>query len=191
MNAGIPALFRTYETVDPAHTDCTIWQAARATSATPGFFSPMTIGNGQAYVDGGLGCNNPTKLVLSEAANLYRDRNIACVISIGSGHPSTIHASTNDAVLESFRQIAWDCEAVHEELSQRLDLKDRLYYRFSVAQGMHLAGEYEIGTSVEAEAHTSAYVTSHDVRERLSETAKVLLERKGRVPVRHLGQFAS
>lgn len=38
--------------------DWAIWQAARATSAVPSFFAPMEV-NGQKFVDGGLGFNNP------------------------------------------------------------------------------------------------------------------------------------
>lgn len=182
-------LFTTYDSVVPAPSNCTIWQAARATSATPGLFHPITIGNAQSYIDGGLGCNNPTKFVLSEAATLYPGRAVACVISIGAGHPATIRFSGSNNILNTLKNIAGDCEATHEELSQRFQQYDRLYYRFSVEQGMQTTKEHAPGTSAEAEAHTTLYLTSHAVQRRLAEMAKVLLERQGQVPVEHLSEL--
>ena len=35
-----------------------IWEAARATSAAPTYFKPITVGN-YTLLDGGLGANNP------------------------------------------------------------------------------------------------------------------------------------
>jgi patatin-like phospholipase/acyl hydrolase len=39
-----PFIFRTYSTEEFAADDCTIWQAARATSAAKHFFDPVTFG---------------------------------------------------------------------------------------------------------------------------------------------------
>ncbi|KAJ7106876.1 acyl transferase/acyl hydrolase/lysophospholipase, partial [Mycena crocata] len=66
MNAHIPVLFRSYDSPQEPAIDCAIWEAARATSATPQLFKPIEIWNGvrkQRYVDGGIGNNNPTSLV--------------------------------------------------------------------------------------------------------------------------------
>ncbi|KAJ7447402.1 hypothetical protein FB451DRAFT_1375609 [Mycena latifolia] len=74
MNAVIPELFRSYNTPDEPANDCMIWEAARATSATPGLFKPMEIGSRrikQRYIGGSLGHNNPTTLVLAEAERMY------------------------------------------------------------------------------------------------------------------------
>jgi len=38
--------------------DVKIWQAARATSAAPSYFKPITVGK-YTLLDGGLGANNP------------------------------------------------------------------------------------------------------------------------------------
>ncbi|KAJ6483640.1 acyl transferase/acyl hydrolase/lysophospholipase [Mycena vulgaris] len=55
MNAGQPQLFRSYDTSEEPVIECMIWEAARATSATPGLFKPMEIGRPglkQRYIDG-------------------------------------------------------------------------------------------------------------------------------------------
>ena len=72
MNANIPVLFRTYQSRE-IHPDCKIWEAARATSATPTLFKRIEIG-GQPFIDGGLGHNNPSRLLLDEAKGLFGSR---------------------------------------------------------------------------------------------------------------------
>jgi len=48
---GPPFKFRTYSTEEFAANNCTIWQAARATSAATTFFDPVTIGKpGITYI---------------------------------------------------------------------------------------------------------------------------------------------
>jgi Patatin-like phospholipase len=64
-----PTLFRSYSVEGERDTKCTIWQAARATTAAPTFFKPMIIENPQppiVYIDGGMGNNNPALLTLRE-----------------------------------------------------------------------------------------------------------------------------
>jgi len=87
-----PTIFRSYQAEGVAKSKCTIWEAARATSAAPSFFKPITIKNPPplvTYVDGGLGYNNPAKLALIEARRIWADEDV-CLVSIGTGHPSAI-----------------------------------------------------------------------------------------------------
>ena len=86
---NIPVLLRTYNSPEEEPVYCTIWEAARATSAAPTFFKRMVIGTTE-YIDGGMGANNPTDLLLQEAKSLFPDGKIACVLSIGTGKPDTI-----------------------------------------------------------------------------------------------------
>ena len=81
MDARMPELFRTYSSQyeEPIVEDCTIWQAARATTAAPTFFKPVTIGN-QTFIDGGMAHNNPTSLALREVARVFPNRRLACVL---------------------------------------------------------------------------------------------------------------
>ncbi|KDR66087.1 hypothetical protein GALMADRAFT_81213, partial [Galerina marginata CBS 339.88] len=62
MNANIPVLFRTYES-HKTHSNCKIWEAARATSAAPTFFKRIEIRWNQPFIDGGLHRNNPSRVV--------------------------------------------------------------------------------------------------------------------------------
>ena len=77
MNANIPVLFRSYQSQE-IHSGCKIWEAAQATSATPTFFNHIEIGNKQPFIDGGLGYNNPSKLLLKEAKEVFLNHQIGC-----------------------------------------------------------------------------------------------------------------
>lgn len=55
-----PMFLRSYQNKQDKSVlpDVKIWEAARATSAAPAYFAPITVGN-YTLVDGGLGANNP------------------------------------------------------------------------------------------------------------------------------------
>lgn len=61
-----------------------IWQAARATTAAPGYFKPFENQDGVFY-DGGITSNNPTLQVLAEMQVLLSHAPINCMVSIGTG----------------------------------------------------------------------------------------------------------
>jgi Patatin-like phospholipase len=88
QNVGAPpVLFRSYSVEGDTRTKCAIWQAIRATTAMPTFLKPIYIDRPPiAYVDGGVGSNNPSQLALIEAQRLWgRDAKV-CLVSIGAGH---------------------------------------------------------------------------------------------------------
>jgi predicted acylesterase/phospholipase RssA len=91
QDAGGPVkLFRSYGFYkDP----CPIWQAARATSAAPSYFSPAWVDvpdPGGWYIDGGLRRNNPSEVALSEARKYWKSVRRFCIVSIGTGIQQTV-----------------------------------------------------------------------------------------------------
>lgn len=60
FNNSAPVFLRSYKNPFEMSElpEIKIWQAARATSAAPMYFTPMTVGN-TTFVDGGLQANNP------------------------------------------------------------------------------------------------------------------------------------
>ena len=88
-----PELFRSYELPSYPTCECTIWEAARATSAAPTFFKPIKIkppSPGIDYVDGGLGYNNPSDLARAEAQEIWPSSRLCCLVSLGTGHSKAI-----------------------------------------------------------------------------------------------------
>lgn len=69
----------------PAHA-LPIWQVARATTAATGYFRPMTIGDID-FVDGALGCNNPSKEAYNEVVQMHNGNRdaVRLLVSIGTG----------------------------------------------------------------------------------------------------------
>ncbi|KAG8678835.1 hypothetical protein FRC08_017442 [Ceratobasidium sp. 394] len=87
LNAGIPRIFRSYQGISNQMPDCTIWGALCASTAYPELFKPIDIGEAylkESFVDGGLGCSNPTAHVLAETKALFPGRRVSTVICIGA-----------------------------------------------------------------------------------------------------------
>lgn len=84
-----PCLFRTYKgTSNHAH-NVEIWEAARATTAAPTFFDPISIkieAEWDQYIDGAVSFNNPALLVLNEAEDHFGpERKLGFLLSLGTG----------------------------------------------------------------------------------------------------------
>ncbi|KAJ7703354.1 acyl transferase/acyl hydrolase/lysophospholipase [Mycena olivaceomarginata] len=196
MNAAhmsLPVLLRTYNTPDHLAMNCTIWQAGRATSADPTFFKQIKIGcpgMEEAFLDGGMGHNNPTALLLlSEAKVLFPDKQIACIISLRTGQPHTINVPKPSLltrlipldVLKAIQKIATDCEKEHQSLACCFNGVEKLYFHFNVEQGMQdiqLNQWEKLGDVV---ANTRQYIQSHPVVNQLADAVKSLSEKAGRV----------
>ncbi|KAJ6483656.1 hypothetical protein DFH09DRAFT_1461458 [Mycena vulgaris] len=181
MNAGIPELFRSYDTAEEPANDCMVWEAARATSAAPGLFKAMEIGVGgmkQQFIDGGVGHNNPTSLVLAEAKDIYPSRPVVLVTSIGSGHPDTIQipkSPSSTLIAAAMKKIATDCEKTHEDNARKFRAIPNTYFRFNVQQGMQDLAPHDWGKSSEVSAHTKAYLRTEDVKSKITDSVKVIL----------------
>lgn len=90
---GPPTLFRSYQCQGHSPSNCTIWEAGRATSAAPTFFKPIKIEiplPGATFIDGGLVYNNPAELALSEAQRIWTSVKRFCLVSLGTGRLKSI-----------------------------------------------------------------------------------------------------
>ncbi|KAG8939819.1 hypothetical protein FRC00_013503, partial [Tulasnella sp. 408] len=130
-------LFRTYNNRFQRHSadHCQIWEAARATSCAPAFFPEIQV-DGVYYSDGGLGYNNPTKLMLQEAQSLWGpNQQIGCLLSLGTGSVDSFMKRFNDPLdfvkfLGIFKRLALSCDSVHQEMRSN-QLVQPFYYRFN------------------------------------------------------------
>ncbi|KAG8950940.1 hypothetical protein FRC04_007004 [Tulasnella sp. 424] len=130
-------LFRTYNNRFQRHSadHCQIWEAARATSCAPSFFPEIQV-DGVYYSDGGLGYNNPTKLMLQEAQSLWGpDQKIGCLLSLGTGSVDSFMKRINGPLdllgfLGVFKRMALSCDGVHQEMRSN-QLVSPFYYRFN------------------------------------------------------------
>ncbi|KIJ34494.1 hypothetical protein M422DRAFT_182107 [Sphaerobolus stellatus SS14] len=189
LSAGIPRLFRTYQSPEANTYNCMIWEAARATSAAPTLFERISIaGPGypeQSYIDGGVGCNNPTKQILEEARLIFPDRHMACIISIGAGKafpisipkPSLSQYFIPTELIWAINAIATDCERIEQEVAQHFRDVPDFYYRFNVEQGMQSIGIAEFDKMENVVAHTDQYIRMEETKQRLSNAISALCQR--------------
>lgn len=137
--------FRNYHSSWDTTDDCAIWQACRATSAAPTFFPPMEIGTPPiAYVDGGLGYNNPIRALMEEVSHLWPNKKIGCIISVGTGVPESSDIGRKIRPLfETMKKMSLDTEKIarefKEEIMSRYSGKN-VYFRFNVQQGLGQIG---------------------------------------------------
>ncbi|KDQ53063.1 hypothetical protein JAAARDRAFT_96885, partial [Jaapia argillacea MUCL 33604] len=148
INSAIPRLFRTYQVPKGSSFNCMVWEAARATSATSNIFKPIRIGDSlmrELFIGGGIGCNNPIRQVLQEAELVFPSKYVACVLSIGAGHPKTISFASSGglfsnvlplSVCTTMHDIATDCEGTAEEMARQFQTISDFYFRFNVDQGL-------------------------------------------------------
>ena len=191
----VPYLFRTYPTAAPQgdrnrtgirwrhqalrnHGDAhglPIWQVARATSAAPGYFPPMTIrkGNGSEVItfkDGGFGSNNPSEEAYHDIADKHSgSKNMGPFISIGTGTIPLMMFAGRKRNLKNIRNTIANVKTVlqlpsrtakaHENMIRisHFDGQERFpYYRFD---GGERLGEVGLG---EWKGHRYPSLTGRD-----------------------------
>jgi len=195
MDANIPVLFRSYESREP-HSNCKIWEAARATSATPTLFKHIEIGRTQPYIDGGLGRNNPSRAVLDEAKGLFGARHIGCLVSIGTGYAKTIGIKKSGGfrqvvptdIFDTLKAITTDCEATHEAMLGLFAKLPTTYFRLNVEQGMQEIKLSEWERLGNVEAHTSQYLRRSEIEEKLALLVDVIRVPRAQLTIEQLSK---
>jgi predicted acylesterase/phospholipase RssA len=107
----------------------TVYEAARATTSAPTFYSPAVVG-GQRLVDGAIIANNPSVVALAEAATLWPGANVEVFVACGTGTVSL--RPMNTASLVSWAKTALEC-SISADIPHRAAgtlLGPSRYYRF-------------------------------------------------------------
>ena len=195
-----PVLLRSYTTwaATERNYDCTLWEAARATTAAPTFFKRMIIhepGSRQPYIDGGLGRNNPTAQVLEEAELIFPGRQVACIISIGTGQAKTISIPKTTLfqqvvpveIIKAMKAIATDCEATAQAIAKRFQNMSNFYFRFNVEQGMQEVMLAQWDQLDKVMAHTRHYLKMQEVDKKIGAAVDAIREHWGVISTTHIG----
>jgi predicted acylesterase/phospholipase RssA len=193
-------LFKSYE-VDGTEIPCTILEAARATSAAPTFFPAMKI-DSNLFVDGGIGYNNPSEEAIREAWRIWPERQIGCLVSIGTGLMQPISGATRTkeqlgplvgrvfqkimpltaeklSVAEYCTQLATSCQVIHTHVVENASIEKQpqqraRYYRFNVTSGMAHIGLEEANKMNEISQMTDAYLRDPERKELISDCVELL-----------------
>ncbi|CUA78387.1 Kinesin light chain [Rhizoctonia solani] len=193
LNAGLPVMFRSYAVSTNPGPNCTIREALHATMAHPELFKSIDIIDSsvlQSFVGGELGCSNPLIHVLIEVNRLYPGRQVASIISIGTGHTRTIQvpspswwSRTQDVIV--MKDMAMDSERVAEEMAVRFQGTSNVYFRFNVDQGMQNMKDGSWERLGEAMQHAKAYLQKNRTGKNLEEAVHASTERRGAVSATH------
>jgi patatin-like phospholipase/acyl hydrolase len=181
-------LLRSYTTWSPTEENyvCHIWEAARATSAAPLFFEPLTLrSSGATFGDGALGLNNPIFEVLHEADILWPNTTIRSVLSIGTG-------LTDVKGLDTSQHKMWDVLKTCVDLSMNANKQaenfaktkigremfgNRTYFRFDVDRNIETISLEEWEKLDEIDGLTEAYLGRPDKEKDLLDCARSLCNR--------------
>ncbi|KAI1802241.1 FabD/lysophospholipase-like protein [Daldinia bambusicola] len=128
------------------YRDIQIWEAARATTAAPSYFDPIVLsrgGDSRAFIDGAMGCNNPAKEVVDEAAALFgTDCVLGCLVSLGTGFSGEVTIGQAQkglkkiiGLINNLKKIATNTEEVHEGLRRLIRADLDTYFRFQLPTG--------------------------------------------------------
>ncbi|KAH8833310.1 hypothetical protein DL96DRAFT_1677483 [Flagelloscypha sp. PMI_526] len=184
-NVAHPRLFRNYRTRANTSPDCPIWQAARATTALLDVFTPIVIGRellGETFSSGELRWINSADELTREASDVFDEsRHIACIVSIGSGHPQ--HLSLLNDKADIFRRMASDCEKLSDDLERRFVNWPDVYQRVNVQQGFQGLDRFDLVTVEQVVSHTRAFLQSTQTMFNLDSLVDDLVQRPLRVPV--------
>ncbi|KAF2815263.1 FabD/lysophospholipase-like protein, partial [Mytilinidion resinicola] len=178
-DAGRAVRLRSYSSRLESSKGCTVWEAARATSAAPLYFDPISFGvPPMKYIDGALRYNNPVRVLYDEAKSEWPDRPIACIISIGTGKsPPSSGGPRLDQLLKSMKDIVTDTEQTAVDFSNDIHhepVETRPhYFRFNVEQGLEAVGLEEWKHFDKLTALTTVYLDGK--RQEIDKCAQELL----------------
>ncbi|KAF8596393.1 FabD/lysophospholipase-like protein [Ceratobasidium sp. AG-I] len=192
IRAGIMTHIRSYRVPANQGPDCTIVEAARATTATPGIFKRAQIkehGVTVSYIGGALECNNPTDKLLLDMSLIFPERPIACVLSIGSGQIHSVNvpeskiclAPLPSKLLPVVRAMLTDCEKTHQDLARRFEHTEDVYFRFNTEHGMQDINQHDLTKLPEVQAHAQVYLRDVRVGAIMNSAAKAIVNKKGLV----------
>lgn len=181
---GQTMLLRSYDSRKETapDTNCTIWQAGRATCATMMAFKPIQVGQ-TVYLDEGAGKYNPAPMILDEAVqNEWPGRDVGVFVSIGTGkRPAGTGRNSHEwwegflggsmgDFAEARRRLISKleaCEDTHqymlrEHLSSR-GVNVENYYRLNVEVGVGEFGMNEWARLSEISTNTRVYLSKQNV----------------------------
>ncbi|KAG6875598.1 hypothetical protein C0992_003152, partial [Termitomyces sp. T32_za158] len=175
-----PRLFRSYTLGANQGYNCTIVEAARATTANPGFFKPVLITDGgiqEAFIGGNLGFNNPSKLVLEETESVFGyAAQVACLVSLGAGQlgPLSLQHSDMNDMLDIVRKIATDSEKTAGELMSQYKHIPDVFFRLNVEQGLQNFALDDWKKLPEIKTHTQSYLKQTSLENHVKELVQAL-----------------
>jgi hypothetical protein len=186
-------LFRTWSADRNPGYNCTIWEAARATSAAPRFFKRIYIGDPglqEEFIDPGIGYNNPVRYLVEEAGKEFGpERTVSCIVSIGTGNPKIAGFKAPGLLqrvlplelIKVLADMATDTEVKASAIEARFQNCPGLYYRLNVERGLKEVSLSEWDKLGDVKQHTMAYLNNNAVSRRIDVIVDALVGKSQQV----------
>ncbi|KAG5351242.1 hypothetical protein C0989_007302 [Termitomyces sp. Mn162] len=182
MQEKNPFCRRSYEVRANQGYNCTVVEAARATTASPGFFKAVSIGSGgmdEEFIGAHLGHNNPTRFVLEEAELVFgASQPVACIVSIGAGHPGCVSWVSTNSFTSEFMKVLFDistsCEASVETLVKQYKNVPGIFYRLNVDQGLQKMALDDWNRLGEIKSHSVSYLHKAEITQKVDSIVECL-----------------
>ena len=157
-----------------------IWEAVVATMALPTYFDPIAIGPyGSKFIDGGIGANNPLRILLQEARRSWTkeafEDELGCIVSIGSGMVSMRGFGGNlPNVTRGLADLITESEREAEYFPRDHPSLASVYFRFNVHHGLENARLEEWRQMNVVHDATANYVKNETTRAELLACGELL-----------------
>ncbi|KAG5333550.1 hypothetical protein C0989_005462 [Termitomyces sp. Mn162] len=170
-----PRIFRSYLVKANQGYNCTVVEAARATTASPQFFKSVSIGARgltEKFIGAHLGYNNPMNLVLEEAELVFgASQPVACIVSIGAGHPGHISWKSSklftSMLMKVLMDISTSCEASVESFVKQYKNLPGIFYRLNVDQGLQKMALDDWNSLGEIKTHSVNYLNKAEITQKV------------------------
>lgn len=187
-NLRCPVRLRSYSSrMDSASSDFRIWEAGRATSASPVLVHPVFVG-GVTYMGADNGFTNCAMEALDEAARIWQLSEIKCLISIGAGlmpparleidsvlsHNPLRMGRMGEFINALARSVA-DTERNHQQLKRITRMLGLKYFRLN-ANGLDKVHNREWAKLSVVKSETALYLQDEALHNELSFCALHLLQ---------------
>ncbi|KIM21473.1 hypothetical protein M408DRAFT_80521, partial [Serendipita vermifera MAFF 305830] len=196
-DAGSMCTLRNFQVRQEQTLNLTIREALLVTLAAPPLFTPIAISKDSVtfeYIGGDMTLSNPVQEIISEACSAFdMERRVACLVSLGCGHPGVISAPDNTN-LEIWNRFLENLAAGNERTAQAIDRQMGhlgIYFRFCVATGLEKALQRSQPTTEEILAHTNTYLEDGAVSQKVDTCVDFLTVRGGLSSLEQLSEFAS
>ncbi|KAH8924567.1 FabD/lysophospholipase-like protein, partial [Atractiella rhizophila] len=159
-NSVVPLEMRTYSvpSAGGSAAKCSVVDAAKATSAEPAFFPPVTLDK-TLYVL--VGNNNPSFFAAKEAKRIWGvGIEVICFLSLGVGiRPAVKLGSKPSEDEDAFKKIVEDCSRVDKEMKNEMQGRGigHCYHRFNVDTMVGVEWD-EFGRMKDVVGQTKAYL---------------------------------
>jgi len=193
LHAASICILRNYAVRHEQTLNLTIAEALMATMATPPLFTSTPVYKGSTAfecIGAELTLSNPTQEMIAEAHGTFgADKRVACLLSLGSGHPGIFSTPDKPSVAEWNRfleGLVMDAERKAQTLEFQMGHLG-IYYRFSVGSGLERTNPSTVMGPGGVIIHTQVYIGDAKVSKAMGICTGLLRTRDGVIT---LGQLS-